>query len=278
MPEGITLYLISISISINGTDYTVLINGPFSGIATDDPDYIDTMYTGQGIAGVVFNLSLNGQSFLYKGWYSETSIQTILYRLYADSFSSLSAPFTPIYNVLTGSQKSADSFTTIFSFISFLKTEYPAFESEINALLSAENITASAVDEWDSTETETNNAGISDTLPIYTKLVEGDAAVVLCGGQSLGNYNKLNNRKFFYFEVITSGSRTITVDPDSDGDPAIVLYAQGERISQVDIGYDGMPETLAVQLSPGLYVGEVFDWFHVYSDRPSQECFDVTLN
>ncbi len=252
----------------------------FAGIVTDDPDYIDTMGTAQSDTGITMDLQTNSQPAQNKGWYSESSIQTIIYNLYADTFSSESAPFTPIYNVLTDNQKNADSFTTIFSFISFLKDSYPSFETEISVLLSEENISTAAIDEWDSTETETNSASASNTLPVYTKLLDGDPAVTLCGSGFFGNYNKINNRKYFYFEITTAGNYTITAIPDSDGVPVIILYSTGELIGSTGSETDdfGVTQELNIDLTPGVYVGETYELYNVWGSWQEQECFEVSLD
>ena len=248
-----------------------------SGMITDDPDYIDTQQLAQSITAIFMDLQVNPQPLQNKGWYSELSVQTILYNLYENTFSR---NITPIYDVLVGDQKTTPAFTTIFSFIHYLKEDNAAYESQINALLADEIITVSAIDEWDSTGTETNDAGDSKTLPVYTLLVDGDPAAILCSNQTTGNgnYNKLNNRKYFYFEAGSSGTFTVTADPDSNGDPVIALYSQGTRIGYQDAGDNGFTETLSLALDAGTYVGEVYDWYHVNNSRSTEECFNVSLD
>ncbi len=51
-----------------------------------------------------------------KGWYSETSIQNILYDIYDDSSDDeVSLGLKPIYSVLRNGQRSTKAFTSIFT-------------------------------------------------------------------------------------------------------------------------------------------------------------------
>ncbi len=247
----------------------------FSGMATDDPYYIDTSGSSQATTGLFMDLD-NYTDSDSVGWYSETSVQRILYDLYDsvdDGVDTVSLGFKPIYDVLVNKQKNADSFTTIFSFISFLKENNPGVVTEINNLVAGENITPDAIDEWDSTGTETNNGGNPDALPVYT-------APKLCGSGEFGHYNKLMNRRFFYFYITSQGSYSITAVPDVDGDPVIKLYSQGKLVGSMDNGGNGVTEILTVTLSPGYYAGEVYEYQHIEGDGTytTEECFDVSLN
>ncbi len=256
----------------------------FSGMVTDNPYYIDTSGFSQLTTSLFMDLEKNNSDTFSVGWFSEESVQSILYDLYDstdDGVDIISLGFSPIYDVLVDKQKNADSFTTIFSFTSFLKNNYagnPTVLAGLNSLLANENITTTAIDEWDSTETETNDGGNPKSLPVYTKLTDGNPSVHLCGDGQFGDYNKLMNRRFFYFAITVSGSYSITAVPDANGDPVIKLYSQGVIVGSVDRGLKGVAETLTVNLSPGYYVGEIYDWWHVNMFYTTEECFDVSLN
>ena len=256
----------------------------FSGMATDDPYYIDTSGFSQATTGLFMDLEKNNSDTFSVGWFSEESVQSILYDLYDsadDGVDIISSGFSPIYDVLVNKQKNADSFTTIFSFTSFLKNNYAGnsiVPAGIDSLLANENITTTAIDEWDSTGTETNDGGNPKSLPVYTKLTDENPSVRLCGDGQFGDYNKLMNRRFFYFVITSSGSYSITAVPDLNGDPVIKLYSQGVIVGSVDRGLKGVTETLAVNLTPGYYVGEIYDWWHVNMFNSTEECFDISLN
>lgn len=256
----------------------------FSGMATDDPYYIDTNGSSQATIGLFMDLD-NYTDTNSVGWYSETSVQSILYDLYDnvdDGVDTISLGFSPIYNVLTNELENANSFTTIFSFISFLKNRYAGNTTVltgIDNLLANENITTLAVDEWDSTETETNDGGNPDSLPVYTKLTVGGPSVQICGSGEFGYPNKLMNIRFFYFEITSQGSYTITAVPVLlDGNPAIALSSKGQEINSANNGGNGVNETLTVTLSPGYYVGEVAEVDNLTGIFTEESCFNITLN
>lgn len=253
----------------------------FSGMALDDPIYVDTIGLSQAGNAIVLNLEDNNYEEAVEGWFSETSIQAILYDLFDntdDGDDTVSLGFTPLYDVLANKQKNAASFTTIFSFISFLKDENPAHVLWINDLVAGENITSTAVDEFDSTQTETNDGGNPNSLPVYTLLTDGGEAMQLCGSGEFGYYNKHMNNRFFYFEITSIGTYTITAVPDADGDPDIILYSHGDPITIAESGADGETEVMTISLSPGIYSGEIYEYKHTKKGYKQEECFDVSLD
>ncbi len=254
----------------------------FSGMATDDPYYIDTSGSSQATIQLSMNLEDNNYDELAEGWFSETSVQIILYDLYDsvdDGVDTVSLGFKPIYDVMVNKQKNADSFTTIFSFISFLNENNPGVVTEINNLVAGENITPDAIDEWDSTGTETNNGGNPDALPVYTMLTAGDPAVQLCGSGEFGYPNKLMNIRFFYFEITSQGSYSITAVPVLlDGNPVIAVSSKGQEIGSANNGGDGVTETLTLTLSPGYYAGEVAEVDNLTGVFTGESCFNMSLN
>ncbi len=256
----------------------------FSGMVTGDSYYVDTIGPSQGQNAGVMDLEDNSFYDTDDGWFSEFSIQVILYDLYDstnDAVDTISMGFTPLYDILTGRQKTADSFTTIFSFLAFLKADNAGDDTTIDAindLADDEDITTRAVDEWDSTKTESNNGGNPKALPVYTLLTEGGEAVSICGSGENGNYNKLMNIRFIYFEITSADMYTITARPDISGDPVIELFSQGTFIARTDAGDEGYTEELERILSPGLYSGEIYDYNHVSGDYTNEECFAVSLD
>ena len=175
----------------------------FSGMALDDPNYIDTAGAKQASVNLYMDVSNANGDPASIGWFSEDSVQYILYSLYK-GFG-----FQPLYDVFVNDQKVASSYTTIYAFASFLKARNPDKLAAINALLAAKNITQNAVDEWDSTATETNDGGDPQSLPVYTKLTVGAPAVPICTNDEFGGTNKLLNRKFVFFQAADSRSYTL---------------------------------------------------------------------
>ncbi len=254
----------------------------FSGMVTDNINYVDTLGPSQAQTGILINLENNDFGTESVGWYSTASIQSILYDLYdsvdEDGVDTVSLGFAPIYNVLINEQKSTDSFTTIHSFMSFIKANNPTAITEINTLLSYENITTTAQDEWDSTQTEINNGGDVEALPLYIPITIGAAALSVCTHGGNGNDNKLMNRRFLRVHIPTAGRYTVTAVPDVDGDAVIDVFKQGFSVASVDNFYGGATETLVMDLSSGWHIIEIFDDDVVNTSYSGEECFEVAIN
>jgi hypothetical protein len=254
-----------------------------SGMVLNDPLYVDT-YGAAQYTGFSINVEDNDYDTTSVGWYSEASVQSILYDLY-DSVNeypdAASLGFGPIYDVLVADVPQQESFVTIFSFIDSLKTRNPGLVTEINALLAYEDISTTFVDEWDSTGTEVNfSSSPQAPAAVYTEIAVGGGAQTLCGSSTHGEYNKLFNRRFFNFAVPSTGSYTITATPSlSAGDVDIVIYNAGTEAAISEAAPSGAfsPEVMTATLAPGNYVGEVYEYGHLTGSVVSAECFDVTV-
>lgn len=250
----------------------------FSGMATDDPHYIDTNGTAQSTVGVVMNLSSSNGDPNSIGWYSEDSVQYILYSLYNN------LGFSPLYSVFTNQEKASSSFTTIYSFITYLKANNPSSVTMINTLLSAKNISTSFADAWDSTKTETNNGGDSKALPVFTVLTVGAPAVQVCGNDEFdnnGDGNKLMSRRFIAFQITNSASYTVSVSPVTVGGiPDFFIYLKGGNPPIIETNNSSAVTLTQTQtLSPATYTGEVFDLRHYQGTTylVGEVCFNVRV-
>ncbi len=254
----------------------------FSGMVTDNINYVDTLGPSQGQTGILINLDDNDFDTESVGWYSTASIQSILYDLYdstdEDGIDTISLGFSPIYNVLVNEQKNTDSFTTIHSFMSFIKANNPGDIAAINSLLSYENITTTALDEWDSTQTETNSGGEANGLPLYIPITVGAAALSVCTHGGNGNGNKLMNRRFLQVNIPTAGSYTVTAAPDSNGDAVIDVFKKGGLVGSRDVFGQGGTETVVMNFSSGWHIIEIFDYDVVNALYNGEECFEVAIN
>jgi len=136
----------------------------FSGIASGDPIYRDSGGGGQSVSLVMLDVSSN--NCLNAGWYSECSVQSLLYDFSEQGI--IGVGFLELYNVLTGEQKNTAAVTSIFSFVKPLKDNNPAAASAIDALVSGQNIDVITDIYGDSQLT--NNPGSLNQLPIHTQL------------------------------------------------------------------------------------------------------------
>jgi len=137
----------------------------FSAMVTDDQFYIDTVGRQQDY-GLFIDMEDNNCT--NAGWYSECSVQSILYDIYDSSnenLDSLTLGFSGIYNILVGTQKDTEAMTSIFSFIKLFKDQNASSSNAIDLLLNAQGID-SVSDVYGSTQT-TSNPGATNQLPIY---------------------------------------------------------------------------------------------------------------
>ena len=218
----------------------------FSGMVMDDPLYVDTGGISQGT--VYVNLDLEADSILdtdthavgilLDGFYAETSIQEVLYDLYDSGGlddDTIGLGFSPIYNVLIDGQRTTPAFTSIFSFLHYLKQNIPASSAAITSLALAENIGDG--DEYEAT-----------TFPLYTTVPMDGTVVTLdvdnvsiqtwtTFGPITANFfgNKLYNTLYFKFIAPAAGCYTFEATPTAGGD-LILIGQNGATLNQYPAG------------------------------------------
>jgi len=230
----------------------------WSGIATDNPIYFDTSGYRQS-SGWYMDLE-NGEQE-NPGWYSEGSVQRILYDLYDktnEPHDKTSLGFKPMYKVLVGKEKNTPAFTSIFSFIDALKRENPSQKRNIDKTVAYEKISKIS-DAYGSHRT--NSANSSTAVPIYKNLTLGES-VTACTQNNYGVYNKLGNRTFIKVKIDRDGTYQFSANSDNySADPDIVLYDTKYPHDTIAISsYEGQPnDTLMMNLKKGDYLLEVYD-------------------
>ena len=131
-----------------------------SAIVSGFPVYVDSYGAGQTTG---FNFDIDSNSCINPGWYSECSVQAILYDL-SSPFAGMPG-FQIVYNVLTTQQKNTAAMTSIFSFIKPLKDTIPSLEIPIDILVGDQAIDP-ITDIYGDSEL-TNNPGFTNQLPVY---------------------------------------------------------------------------------------------------------------
>jgi len=235
----------------------------WSAIATDNPIYYDTMGSNQSDG---FSMDIENGIAENPGWYSEGSIQRILYDLYDsnnDGADTLSLGFKPIYDVLVGSQKTTPAFTSIFSFITYLKEQNPSVTDKIDSILDSENI-ASIKDIYGSTIDSRQYSDMSDGY------------INICTYSQYGQFNKLYNHRYIKFSIYQNGNYTVRAIQNNGNrsDPDFSIYKTSPftnigKAEEVKLGI----ETASYSLSSGNYLLDISD----YNDL-SRACFDITIN
>jgi hypothetical protein len=253
----------------------------FSSMVRKDPVYSDS--NGNQQAGG-FGFNVETESAANPGWYSESSVEKILYDLYdntndATDFDTLSLGFTPIWNVLVNEERTEPVFTSIFKFITALKAHDPGDAAAIDAIVNAQNI--HVADVYGSTET--NNAGNTNILPVFHEITTTTAASNVCVtrdfGRGLGSsdYNVLGMNQYIRFTPATPGNYQFTVSGNTSGDPDAVFYndAGANYHGSSTPGVETFTETLS---SSREYMLEFYDYNILTNpSAPSPACYTVSV-
>jgi hypothetical protein len=178
----------------------------------------------------------------------------------------VSLGFAPLWSVLTGEQRTTPAYTTIFSFLTALKTGRSAGElAAMNTLVSAQNIRFSDIDAFATTETFVPVPPFVqniDVLPVYATITAGGGPVIVRNVDDAGRQNALGARRFLRFTPAGGGSRTISVstsNPDVNADPDFLMQRAGTYVLAEE-DPPPQPETGATNFVGGTtYVLEVYD-------------------
>ena len=241
----------------------------FSAMALHAPVYFDTFGNRQSSG---FNFNMEADTNNNKGWFNESSIQRILYDLYddqSDGSDRVSLGFTPLHHVFIGAQKQTEVFTSIFSFITYIKEENPTDKTNIESIVASEDI-AKITDIYGN-----GRANLSDETPLYLELTVG-SSVNVCPGYDYGTYNKLGNRKYVRFNIDSTGTYTVKVETSKgsrSSDPDFYLHdVSNHRLVYIGEEAEYNLESKSLNLESASYLLDVYDWENI-----AGTCFKVSL-
>ncbi|QTR46640.1 hypothetical protein J9253_01390 [Thiothrix litoralis] len=255
-----------------------------SGMITDDPLYVDT--SGMNQASIGLELNVETQEAVEPGFYSEGSLQRVLYDLYDstnETGDAVSLGFGSIYSTMIGKEKNTQAYTSIFTFIKAIKENNPSQAANIDSVVAMENMEP-INDIYGSAQTD-NRSGNLNVLPIYTPLTVGGGAVERCSVVDLSAPNpgnRLSVRRYFRFTIAAAGDYTITAERTSGRDPAKIVFnvAKASPFNATFIeAQDTAPNTQTVtqNLVAGDYVMEVYDVDNA-EGAGANVCFNVSIN
>lgn len=249
----------------------------FSGMVEDNPIYRDS---GGAMQASGFSFSVESGSVGTAGWFSESSVQAVIYDLFDtsdDGVDVISDGFAPIFASLTDPDYIADPApVTIFSFLTSFRMNSSASDAAIDALVNSEGINGTG----SYGVGETNDGGITTVLPVFKTLTVGGAPVTLCSTNDAGTNNKLGNYDFARLTIATTGSYTLTMTRTSGPtgrDPDFFISQASNLIDSAD---STVPDTevLTRNLSAGDYWIDAFDFFNIddTAGTPGDVCFDFS--
>lgn len=246
----------------------------FSAMMLDDVNYRDSSGSQQG-DGFFNNISQKNNSV--RGWYSEASVQSVLYNFYASNNGKAAKNFADIFQIINAANYvDSSGLISIYTFADQLRKKIPTQVTNFNSLLLEQNI--EITDEYGAGES--NSGGYIASLPVYKSLSLNNIPVNICSSNRFGSYNKLATSQYFFITVTTSGTYKFTAveagDDSGNSDPDLYLFRRG---SLIGIAEDPTVDQESVSrfLSAGTYVLEVADARVKDVDESEQitACFDV---
>lgn len=246
----------------------------FSAMMLDDVNYRDSSGVQQG-DGFFSNISQKNNSV--RGWYSEASVQSVLYNFYASNSGKTAKNFADIFQVINAvNYMNSAGLISIYTFADQLRKQIPAQATNFNSLLVEQNI--EITDEYGAGES--NSGGYIASLPIYKNLSLNNVPVNVCSTNRFGSYNKLAASQYLFISVTTPGTYKFSAveagDDSGNSDPDLYLFRRG---SLIGIAEDPTVDQDSVSrfLSAGTYVLEVVDARAKDVDDSNQitACFDV---
>jgi hypothetical protein len=248
-----------------------------SGIVLNKDKYADSRGSGQ-TSGFVLNLNSGYGGGGPKGWFRESSVQHIIWKL------SQQAGFTEVHQAMSGTAfKNGSPLTDIHSFSAAYRSTAGASSTKtaaLNTLLGSETI--STTDAYGAAET--NNGGKASTIPYYRQLTAAGATTAgqtLCSSSASGGStdtttarNKLAYFVYARFTLVNAAS-TITVATTTTTPGANVdfeLYKSGQLVYTAEAG-SGLTETQTQALTAGEHILVIYDF-----NRVGDVCYTVTIN
>ncbi len=278
-----------------------------SGIALDNPNYCDTLWSGGNLTGFRINIE-GGNTGSSPGWYNEFSILKLIYDLWdtnsaGDGTDTDSIGFGPIYEVMTGPQSVTPAFTSVFTFGEALKNQGTGKNNFIDSQLVRESINAVGIEPYGSTETN-NAGGAQDVFPVYTAIPTNGTAVPICSNSQFDGIganatgNKLSEHRFLRMNVATAGQYTFTILTDSatlallppddpnnvsdQSDPDIYIYRNGTPIDEGVSGVANQEIFTTPNLAVGNYVMDFHEFRYEDTDTPAgfplRACFTIQVS
>jgi hypothetical protein len=244
-----------------------------SGMITDDPFYRDSLRNQQA-SGFAINVETNQPA----GWYDEGTVQSVLYDIYDDNndgTDNLALGLGPIYEALTSTDyRTQPVFTTIFSFLSELRSQQSSDAEAIDSFAASRGINSTASD----AAGETNNGSIASALPLYKQLTVNGGAVEICSVNDAGVFNKLGNYAHLRFTA-TAAEHTLTMTRTSGStsrNPRFIIYKNGEFVRESSSRISNS-NSLSVNLTAGDHIIDAYDNRNLQDANDADACYDFTV-
>lgn len=249
----------------------------FAGMASGDPLYRDSLGDKQSRG---FTINVETRSSRNPGWFSEASVQSLLYNLFKgthDGGDSIGLGFKPLLEVLTSNAYvNFDGMASIYPFIAQLKAQQPDRHPAIDSLVTSFDIYGNG---WYG-EGETNSGGSAMVLPLYHQVVLGET-VNVCSDSQFQDSNGVDVRRFVRITLPTTRSydiRALKTSGLNKSNPQIRIFKQGEQIGSILNGTPDREDAIRYLLA-GSYTFEIYEQSNAdgIDGNGGLVCFDVTI-
>ena len=258
----------------------------FSAMILDDPFYRDSLGSQQS-NGFAFSVDADltdAAGPRFPGWYSETSIQQILYDIFDSGTGDddpVSGGFAPIYAAFTDTAFSGTrNFITIYEFANQIRTEAGITASQIDSLLAAEAISGAGAQGAG----ETNNGGEPQVLPVYKTVTEGGGPVTVCSTNDFSSMTGGNNKLgvFDYVSLTLNATQSINISVNrtsgaASTDPDFRIWIEDRFIIQPAVMNSNNSATWSGTLTAGTYAIDFFDEGNSEETSPRDACFSFEV-
>ena len=264
----------------------------FSSMALGNPIYRDSF----NVVDDDFRIDVEADDTLNEGWFSEASVQEILWDLFDpanEPGDTVAIGFTPLFTAMTSTTQTAtEALTSIYTFSEALRAAAPASQAALGDLLDDEGIFST--DEFGAGESNNGgDPGIPGILPVY-KTIQLNTPISVCSRSPAGDSstNKLGNRVFLRFDNNAARLVAIQVNGAADGagttfatDPDVFVLGQGALVAaglstppgtppQTTPGAETVDQFL---LAAGTFVIEVYDFEMDLVANPQPRCMTVSI-
>ena len=215
--------------------------------------YVDTSWPGGVLSAFGFDAETEPtpSDDPNPGVFSETSVMRLLYDLFdsgaGEAFDGVAVGLGPVYDVLTGAQKTTPALTTIGSFVAGLKARPGVSAAAVNTLLAAYGI-GPISDEWGTGDVPLSDMFVDVAGLASCGLYCTGTSILLGGGF---DYNKWEQNQYYVF---AGSGTTWTITATSAEDVALVVYRVGQQVAGADANLSGT-ETVSLPTTNGsIYV------------------------
>jgi len=255
-----------------------------SAMILDDPLYLDSfVLNGNNVVGG-FNVENNNN--LNEGWFSEGSVQSIMYDIFDsanDGADVISEGLSPIHEAFISSTYiNTPVFTTIFAYLESLRGTGIVDNADLNALLAEQSINGTGITGLG----ESNDGNIDSSLPVYNRVIVNGPPVEICSVDDAGEFNKLGNRAYLTLTIPSAGSYDFSMERisgDISRDPDFDIFQNGAFVTRAISGAINN-ENATRLLAAGEYVIDAMDFFNLgetvtqFANRTGDSCYNFTVS